>query len=435
VTCGNINLEAREQLIMHNNNNNNSNSSNNNNNNTEEANMFNTDPFFSFDSFVDPSMLLPEDVNFESLNASDLALLDEIPALPSEIPSMGDVKEVGGSDEGTARGPGSLYDKLRSNSGGNNGMVMMMAAPNSPAMYPYGSPSYSMASPSSLAMSSDASWMHSNRPRRRRSASSYAPAMTSPMAPMMPMMMTSPPQQQQNQFTMMQPPSPYSPQMYNYHPHNYPHQQSQYFNAPTFMMAPPMSPMNVTVKLPMAPMTPTNLSSSTNGNTKIPLVLPCHLNGNSSSLRNGAAPNISKAKEACDSSASSSATPSRCSSIAPNSSISNKNSSSCGSITWFTEMSATKDRFLQDVHGLDFGNVTVLELKQVLRKFGLNSTGKKAELVERISEISNYLQAEGRKRAKTVKDDESEGELVVNDNDKSIIVNNSDSKVSSTVAV
>jgi hypothetical protein len=98
-------------------------------------------------------------------------------------------------------------------------------------------------------------------------------------------------------------------------------------------------------------------------------------------------------------------------------------------------MSATKDRFLQDVHGLDFGNVTVLELKQVLRKFGLNSTGKKAELVERISEISNYLQAEGRKRAKTVKDDESEGELVVNDNDKSIIVNNSDSKVSSTVAV
>ena len=63
-------------------------------------------------------------------------------------------------------------------------------------------------------------------------------------------------------------------------------------------------------------------------------------------------------------------------------------------------MSATKDRFLQDVDRLDFTNVTVLELKQILRKFGLNSTGKKAQLVERISEISTYLQAEGRKRAK-----------------------------------
>lgn len=64
-------------------------------------------------------------------------------------------------------------------------------------------------------------------------------------------------------------------------------------------------------------------------------------------------------------------------------------------------MSVTKDRFLQDVQGLDFTNVTVLELKQILRKFGLNSTGKKVQLVERIQEIANYLKTEGRKRVKT----------------------------------
>ena len=63
-------------------------------------------------------------------------------------------------------------------------------------------------------------------------------------------------------------------------------------------------------------------------------------------------------------------------------------------------MSATKDKFLSDVENIDFTNVTVLELKQILRKFGLNSTGKKAQLVERITEISTFLKTEGRKRAK-----------------------------------
>lgn len=339
--------------------------------------------FYNFDSFVDPSMLLPEDVGFDSLSANDFAVMDSIPDLPTEIPPV----NAGSSKEG----PGSLYEKLRTTPSVVPGSptVMMSPIPGSPTLYPYGSP-FSMGSPSSLMMStggSDTSWMHSNRPRRRRS--NY----TSPM-----MMMSSQP-------------TPTSPYLNSFAPYLPPYGNPMipaYPHAP-FMMAPPMSPMNVTVKLPMAPLTPTNYSNGNNDGSssalKIPLVLPCHLQQQDQQAQNTVAPNVSKLQTCLSSSTISSGVPSRCSSIAPNSSISSRSiASSQRQQNWFTEISATKDRFLRDVDGIDFTNVTVLELKQILRRFGLNSTGKKAQLVERIKEISKYLKTEGKKRVKLDKE-------------------------------
>lgn len=96
-------------------------------------------------------------------------------------------------------------------------------------------------------------------------------------------------------------------------------------------------------------------------------------------------------------------------------------------------MSATKDRFLKDVASLDLSNVTVLELKQILRRFGLNSTGKKAQLIERIMEISNYLKTEGRKRVKLDKPDAPELDDV--SDSESIISNLSAANVTISAAV
>ena len=362
----------------------------------DNSNLFtnNNSSFYNFDSFVDPSMLLSEDVGgFGS--SSELDLLDSIPLLPTEIPPIEGNSETTASmlssspapsPSAAIRGPGSLYDRLT--------CPNSPALVNSPTLYPYGSP-YSMGSPSTLMMSatpimnSDPSWMHSSRPRRRRS--SYAsPSMMPQTLPQSPygMMMSS-----SNQlglgFNAMN--MPYgNPMMANHQMYGHP-----------FMMAPPMSPMNVTVKLPMAPLTSANYTTnnSNSGAMKIPLVLPCHLQQQTAQpSQNSAAPNVSKLQTVTSSNLSSGA-PSRCSSIAPNSSVSSR-SLSQQQQNWFTEMSATKDKFLSDVENIDFTNVTVLELKQILRKFGLNSTGKKAQLVERITEISTFLKTEGRKRAK-----------------------------------
>lgn len=352
--------------------------------------------FYNFDSFVDPSMLLPEDIGSFG-GSSELDLLDSIPALPTEIPSITETPSTDASPNSPSaaiRGPGSLYDKLT--------CPASPALANSPTLYPYGSP-YSMGSPSTLMMSAtpvinstvstEPSWMHSTRPRRRRSSYASPSLMPQGMPAQSPYgMMMSTPSQMGLGFNAMN--MPYgAPMMAS--PHMYPH---------PFMMAPTMSPMNVTVKLPMAPLTPTNYSSSSDnsngGSMKIPLVLPCHLQQQqqpAQANQNSAAPNVSKL-QTVTSSELSSGVPSRCSSIAPNSSISSRSLSS--QQNWFTEMSATKDKFLRDVESIDFTNVTVLELKQVLRKFGLNSTGKKVQLVERITEISNFLKTEGRKRAK-----------------------------------
>lgn len=340
------------------------------------------DSFYNFDSFVDPSMLLlPEDVNF----ASDLAVIDSIPALPSEIPTVTSACNGSNSDDK----PGSLYEKLMTAPTISTGSPCL---PSSPSLYPFTSP-YSMESPSSLMMStsnmnSDPNWMISNRPRRRRSTYASPSLMPSNFHQHNQYMMSSPNQMSLGFNSMNMPFG--SPMM-----------MTSPYNQGFMMGAPPMSPMNVVVKLPMAPLTPTNMSNS-NSSVKIPLVLPCHLQQQQQqqpNTQNTVAPNVSKLQTNITTTASamSSATPSRCSSIAPNSSVSSRSHTSQN---WFTEMSATKDRFLEDVASLDLSNVTVLKLKQVLRKYGLNSTGKKVQLVERIKEISNYLKTEGRKRAK-----------------------------------
>lgn len=369
--------------------------------NEKYTSSFNDPAFYNFDSFVEPSMLLPEDVNY------DFSLIDSIPALPSEIPSASASSTDANSSAGSAKtAAGSLYDKLTSNTSSSGSPL-----PSSPSLYPYigGSP-YSMGSPSSLMMSTgggadmggvssgytDPNWMHSNRPRRRRSTyaspslmpqnlyqnNPYMTAAAAAMGPVSPMGFNAALNMPYGNPMMSSP-------LYHSHPH--------------YMMAPPMSPMNFTVKLPMAPMaplTPTNYNSSSNG-VKIPLVLPCHLQQQQQQHQNSAAPNISKLQTSITSASSvcSSGVPSRCSSIAPNSSISSR--SSQAQQNWFAEMSLTKDRFLKDVEGLELNNVTVVELKQILKKFGLNSTGKKVQLVERIKEISAFLKTEGsRKRAK-----------------------------------
>lgn len=384
-----------------------------------------SDTLFGFESFVDPSMLLPDDGNFGLLNGNefssiDSTAIDSIPAVPNAIPPINNNNSNNSNNSNhsnnsnnTNDGNGnnktvqpSLYEKLinpniNNNNYGNNygnNYVSNM----SPALYASSTSPYTIGSPSSLMMASsnEPSWMHSHRPRRRRST--YA----SPV--LMPQSLASPP------IMYMTPGSAAA----GYMPFaTGPMSPGAFYHQPGgFMMAPtPMSPMNVTVKLPMAPLTPTSSASTSNSSSsvKIPLVLPCHLQqqqqytDSTAFTQNQAAPNLSKLQSNLTNAASlvSSGVASRCSSIAPSSSISSRSSASASSSSasaanWFTEMSVTKDRFLQDVAALDFGNVTVMELKQILRKFGLNSTGKKIQLVERIQEIANYLKAEGRKRVK-----------------------------------
>jgi hypothetical protein len=48
--------------------------------------------------------------------------------------------------------------------------------------------------------------------------------------------------------------------------------------------------------------------------------------------------------------------------------------------------------FLRDIEGYDYENVTVHQMKEVLRKYGLNSTGKKSTLVQKLEQVKNILQ-------------------------------------------
>lgn len=355
------------------------------------------DSSYNFDSFVDPSMLLmPEDINY----ASDLAVIDNIPDLPSEIPSVTGGNTTATTGSSASDKPGSLYEKLTTPSMAPGSPFL----PSSPSLYPFTPSPYSMGSPSSLMMA-DSSWMISNRPRRRRSTYASPSLMPANLYQHNHYMMTTPNQMALG-FNAMNMPYGGSPMM-----------MASPYHQGYMMGAPPLSPMNVTVKLPMAPLTPTNMSTSNSASVKIPLVLPCHLQQQQPQTMNSVAPNVSKLQSSVTSELSS-GVPSRCSSIAPNSSVSSRSNNSQN---WFAEMSVTKDRFLQDVASLDFTNVTVLELKQVLRKFGLNSTGKKVQLVERIKEISSYLKTEGRKRAKVDSETETEDEAVLSSNASSVV--------------
>lgn len=58
------------------------------------------------------------------------------------------------------------------------------------------------------------------------------------------------------------------------------------------------------------------------------------------------------------------------------------------------EIQNTKKEFLHRAESFDYSNVTVVELKNFLRDFHQASGGKKADLVERIQYICNYLREE-----------------------------------------
>lgn len=61
--------------------------------------------------------------------------------------------------------------------------------------------------------------------------------------------------------------------------------------------------------------------------------------------------------------------------------------------SWWQEMLRARQLFLeQDAHDLDWENITVVELKRLLRKYGLNSTGKKTLLIGRVQEAIRRLQ-------------------------------------------
>lgn len=59
---------------------------------------------------------------------------------------------------------------------------------------------------------------------------------------------------------------------------------------------------------------------------------------------------------------------------------------------WWQEMLRARSIFLEDTRGMDWENITVIELKRLLRKYGLNSTGKKTLLIERVKEAMKKLQ-------------------------------------------
>ncbi|KAM0683400.1 hypothetical protein MDAP_000965 [Mitosporidium daphniae] len=58
------------------------------------------------------------------------------------------------------------------------------------------------------------------------------------------------------------------------------------------------------------------------------------------------------------------------------------------------DIQSTKKDFLKRADEIDYSNVTVVELKNFLREFHQASGGKKADLVERIRYICNYLRGE-----------------------------------------
>jgi hypothetical protein len=56
------------------------------------------------------------------------------------------------------------------------------------------------------------------------------------------------------------------------------------------------------------------------------------------------------------------------------------------------DFAAHRTAFLRDYAKLDFENITVVEMKSLLRKYGLARTGKKVELEDRIRQVASFLQ-------------------------------------------
>lgn len=61
---------------------------------------------------------------------------------------------------------------------------------------------------------------------------------------------------------------------------------------------------------------------------------------------------------------------------------------------WLADFAAHRAAFLQDYHQLDFENVTVVEMKAMLRRYGIARAGKKHDLEERLKQIAIFLQTQ-----------------------------------------
>lgn len=360
-----------------------------------------------FNSFVDPMMLLPgtagEALAGSGYGAQEGAGLGAEAPGDSHLGPYADAQARQSSQRSStavaaaAAKPGSLYNRLRT-----------AADPMSPLLM--GSPYLGGAflgdaaqSPPALLMGQDPSWMHSTRPRRRRShyASPTLGAWglgTQP-APPVALPMGSPQQYALGLGPMGMAMGPCAMPMGGSDPWAAALAfSSQHGAAPLFYAGPWVAPR--TPKFPMAPAPhvgaahgASNSPPSSGAAAKMPLVLPFQLG-----VR--APPGIDSGHATP---AICSGAPSRCSSIAPSSSVSQHSAASSHRSGWFAEMSATKDLFLQEAAKVDLANVTVLELKTLLRKFGLNSTGKKSELAERVTEIAAYLQAASHRAAESAR--------------------------------
>jgi len=369
-----------------------------------------------FNSFVDPMMLLPSTTTMSYSDAhgfpgrselfNDFATTPQTPNPAMRSPNLRSSTAIAAA----AAKPGSLYNRLKT---ATDPMSPLMVP--SPFMSPPAFLNGLPGSPPALNMCHDPSWMHSSRPRRRRSnyasptLASWSLSQQAAPSPSQFSMGLSP------HVPMMSPSSDPWASALAFSSQNY---SQPYYLPPTMhpyaALHPPRTP-----KFPMAP-NYSGLASSTPASqsdhglaTKIPLVLPFH-------MHNAAPPPGIDSEQSIlsvYSSRAGSLAPSRCSSIAPSSSascISQRSSLSLASSTnrcqnsWFAEMSVTKDLFLKEVAKLDFTNVTVLELKTILRKFGLNSTGKKTQLAERINEIATYLKSNSKSTKKPRSEQPSE---------------------------
>lgn len=67
------------------------------------------------------------------------------------------------------------------------------------------------------------------------------------------------------------------------------------------------------------------------------------------------------------------------------------NSSSCYDNPTSHEFEKIASSFLQKSNGLDYENVTVQQLKILMKEFGLSHTGKKHELIERVKNTANLI--------------------------------------------
>jgi hypothetical protein len=59
---------------------------------------------------------------------------------------------------------------------------------------------------------------------------------------------------------------------------------------------------------------------------------------------------------------------------------------------WLLEFASHRASFLKDFKRVDFENVTVIELKGLLRRYGIARAGKKVELEERVKQVAEFLE-------------------------------------------